>query len=104
VWDWSFAADPIRAREFVNIRHASRAGITLIGSGTETVTTAPYFHPNQIVHLSNGQLIRADRTGRLSLGVNLGPAHTLQQYTAAADLAEATTGGYWKSVAITFDT
>jgi hypothetical protein len=45
VWGWTFEADANRATESLDIRDASKAGLALTGSGTETVTTAGYFHP-----------------------------------------------------------
>lgn len=83
VWGWRFAADPDRAPEFLEIEDASRAGLTLTGSGTETVTTAPYFQPGQRVR-TGGEALEADGGGRLTLSVDLGPPHDMQQYRPGA--------------------
>jgi S-formylglutathione hydrolase FrmB len=93
VWDWSFTADPGRAAEFLDITHTSATGITLTGSGLETVTTAPNFTPGHTVALSDGRHIVADPAGRITFTVDLGPAHHLQQYTAQQRAAEAAAHG-----------
>ncbi|MEC3919359.1 alpha/beta hydrolase [Nocardia sp. CDC160] len=83
VWGWDFAADPQRAAEFLDIRSASRSGLTLTGSGTETVTTAGYYPPGASVRIDDGTQVReivSDASGRLTFTVDLGPAHTVQQY------------------------
>jgi diacylglycerol O-acyltransferase / trehalose O-mycolyltransferase / mycolyltransferase Ag85 len=87
VWGWKFRADPKRADEFLEIRKASRAGFTLTGSGTENVVTARYFTPGQRVAVTGAlpALARAGKHGRLRLRVDLGPAHTDPQFTAAGD-------------------
>ena len=41
VWGWTFAADPARAPEFLDVRNASGDGLKLTGSGHEAVITAP---------------------------------------------------------------
>jgi S-formylglutathione hydrolase FrmB len=85
-WGWSFTADPKRAAEFLDIHNASSAGLTLTGSGTEHVTTAPLFAPGTTIHIAGATTssARADGTGRISLDVKLGSAHRSQQYTPAA--------------------
>lgn len=87
VWGWKFRADPKRADEFLEIRKASRAGFTLTGSGTENVITARYFKPGQRVFVTGAlpARARAGKHGRVRLRVDLGPAHTDPQFTAAGD-------------------
>jgi S-formylglutathione hydrolase FrmB len=104
VWGWDLHADPGRAAEFLDIQNASCAGLTLRGSGAETVTTAPCFIPGERVSLdagNRGRVLRADGSGRLTFGVDLGPAHTFQQYTAAERMAEVAAGsGYWRTTRV----
>jgi hypothetical protein len=99
VWGWTFDADPARAGEFLDIRDASCNGLTVQGSGVEMITTAPCFNPGEPVRFNGGprvRVLRADRSGRLTFGVELGPAHTLQQYTLAEVATEAAGGtDYW---------
>jgi len=103
VWGWNFAADPARAAEFLDITDASCRGVTLTGSGTEAVTTAPCFPPHARVAISGGDVVTADRDGRVHLTVDLGPPHTDQQYTAPAVAAEALAGpNYWVTRRVTF--
>jgi S-formylglutathione hydrolase FrmB len=87
VWGWKFRADPKRADEFLELRRASRAGFTLTGSGTENVVTPPLFAPGQAVRVAGAlpALAHAGPHGRLRLRVDLGPAHTDPQFTAAGD-------------------
>jgi S-formylglutathione hydrolase FrmB len=84
-WGWQFTADATRAPEMLDVRGASVRGVTLTGSGHEAVTTGPLFEPGEWVGISgadtSGRRIRADRAGRLSFAVDLGPAHTLEEGT-----------------------
>lgn len=94
-WGWTFAADPDRAPEFLDIRGAAPTGVTLTGSGLTTVTTAAYFTPHQPVQVTVGTLSQrlfAGDDGRLTFTVDLGPAHQGQQYRAENLLAEAMPG------------
>lgn len=105
VWDWTFSADPRRAKEFLDIRGASASGVTLTGSGRETVTTAPYFAPFSTVQLTNAQesSVTADSAGRITFHVNLGPPHSLQQYTVLQRVAEMSSlGNYWITRSVRF--
>jgi hypothetical protein len=103
VWDWTFRADARRAGEFLDIASASRNGVTLTGSGTETVTTARLFEAGQLVHLSDGRIVRADDEGRITFAVGLGPAHRSQQFTPGAETAEELAGGrYWRTRTVRF--
>jgi S-formylglutathione hydrolase FrmB len=97
VWGWSFAADPRRALEFLRVSGASRGGLTLTGSGTETVTTAPFYRRARKVVVSvNGvaERVRPDRSGRITFAVDLGPPHTTQQYRGVAGESRP---GYFQS-------
>ena len=80
-WGWTFRADPRRAPEFLEARGVSRGGLTLIGSGSTTVVTAPLFEPGEAVRVE-GALpadARAGDDGRLTIAADLGaPAATAQ--------------------------
>jgi S-formylglutathione hydrolase FrmB len=91
VWKWRFRADPQRAAEFLDVRGASARGARLIGSGTEAVRTAPFFGAHQRVRLHGAVegSARANRSGRIAFDVDLGPAHTTQEYSPGNEAAEA---------------
>jgi S-formylglutathione hydrolase FrmB len=86
IWGWTIRSDPKRALEFLQLRGASRRGITLTGSGTTTVTTPRFFRGHRPVAVTAGGRTRSvvPRRGRLRLTVDLGPAHAAQQYTPDA--------------------
>ena len=84
VWGWTFAADPRRALEFLRVQDAGAGGLTLVGSGTTTVTTAPLFAGARSVDvIQHGQTrtVTPDRSGRITFTVDLGPPHQIQQFT-----------------------
>jgi hypothetical protein len=98
IWGWDTAADPARALEFLQIRHAGRHGLTLVGSGTTTVTTPPFFKGVDAVRvISDGKTrtVAPDGEGRLRFGVDLGAPHPDQQDTAAARLDGQDSAGYF---------
>ena len=98
VWGWRVDADPARALEFLQLREASRAGATLVGSGTTTVTTPPYFRGAHAVDVVAGGTTRAvtpQPDGRLRFTVDLGPAHPDQEYGAAAQAAGEDQAAYF---------
>jgi S-formylglutathione hydrolase FrmB len=79
-----------KALEFSHLS-ATRHGFVLSGSGSARVRTAPLLRPKRkyrvSVHSTGGTRTitrRADRRGRLHLGVPLGPSNTSQQYTVGA--------------------
>ena len=105
VWDWTFAADPQRALEFLSVSAAGRKGVTLEGSGTEMVTTAPLFRKYRTVDVTAGGVTRRVKTtkaGRLRFSVALGVAHPAQQYTPAALAAGQGKPGYFTTSSVTF--
>lgn len=106
VWDWTVVADDARAAEFLELRDASCAGLTLKGSGTTFVTTAPCFHAGAAVLISEGdesRTVTSDAEGRLSFSVALGAPHSHQQYSPDARLAEASDAGYWTTRTVTLE-
>lgn len=85
IWGWHIDADPARALEFLQLRHAGRHGLTLIGSGATQVTTPPFFDPADAIDvISPGgtTTVTPDADGRLHFSVDLGTAHPDQQDTA----------------------
>jgi S-formylglutathione hydrolase FrmB len=107
VWDWTFAADPSRAPEFLEAQGVGRDGLTLTGSGTESVRTPRFFSPGELVTVegaANSALrVRAAGDGRLTFPVDLGPAHTLEQDTAAQVAAQANNPGYFVTRQVRFE-
>jgi len=98
IWGWSFKADPRRAEEFLDIHAASPHGVTITGSGTETVTTAAYFRGlDRVDVIGDGGMrsVRPSRSGQVTFGVDMGPPHPDQQYTEQAVLAGQDQPGYF---------
>jgi S-formylglutathione hydrolase FrmB len=99
VWGWTFGADPARAPEFLDVRGASELGVQVTGSGTESLLTGALFRPRQWVMVGGAgsmpQAVQADDAGRIAFGVDLGPAHTLEEYTPAEQAAAAANAGYF---------
>ena len=90
--------DPARALEFLQLDHAGRHGLTLVGSGTTTVTTPPFFRDDDAVDVvtSDGnQVVSPDGDGRLTFRVGLGAPHPNQQDTAASRAAGDGSPGYF---------
>jgi S-formylglutathione hydrolase FrmB len=105
-WGWSFDVLGGRAPEFLDVTGASARGLSLIGSGTVRVTTAPLFDSHERVVVSGlGDLpttLHADAAGRLSFEVMLGAPHLLEQYTAAGQAAAAAQSRYFATRDIAF--
>jgi len=83
VWGWQIRADRRRALEFLRLTRAGRSGLTLTGSGRTTVTTPPLFRGVRRVRLSGTgatAAARPDARGRIRFTVDLGRAHTTQEY------------------------
>jgi S-formylglutathione hydrolase FrmB len=90
IYGWRVKVDR-PALEFSELRGVGRHGFELHGSGTAVVTTAAYYRPGQalVVGLRNlngnqVRLVRADRAGRLSLTLTLGPGNPYQEYSLQA--------------------
>lgn len=81
-WGWTFRADERRAPELLEVRGASRSGLLLVGSGTETVVTGPLFRPRALVRVTGARpaRARADSRGRLTVAVDLGPPNAAAQF------------------------
>lgn len=107
VWGWTFAADPGRAPEFLDVRDASSRGLTVTGSGTESIVTASLFSHGQRVRIvgagSGPQIVRADAAGRLAFTIDLGRAHALEQDTPAELAAAAADPGYFATRRVRFE-
>lgn len=87
VYDWSVAADPNRAPEFLDLRDVNDTGLTITGSGTTTVTTPPLFQGSAPVTVTSNAImskVRPDSAGRITFTVDLGPADQQQEYTSGA--------------------
>jgi S-formylglutathione hydrolase FrmB len=98
VWGWHVAADPARALEFLQLDHAGRHGLTLVGSGTTHVTTPPFFRGIDavaVVTADGTRVLSPDDNGRLDFSVNLGAPHPDQQDTAASRAAGDGAPGYF---------
>ena len=99
VWGWQFRADPGRAPEFLDIRHASDEGLRATGSGATRITSAPVFQRGERVRVAGAGplplVVRAGCDGRLTFTVDLGPAHSLEQDTDAQRAAAAADPNYF---------
>ncbi|MDQ3933102.1 MAG: esterase family protein, partial [Actinomycetota bacterium] len=82
-WGWTFRADARRAPEFLEVRGASAEGLTLIGSGTETVVTPRLFEPGARVRVEGAApaTATADAEGRLTVAVDLGEPAASPQFS-----------------------
>jgi len=83
--------------EFSTLGHAGRRGFVLQGSGSATVTTpASYRHGKRYkvkIRWQGGKTaraVRADRRGRLTIKVPLGPSDTIQEYSIDGSTAGTT--------------
>lgn len=86
VYGWEVRTDRRRALEFLQLTGVSRRGLTLTGSGTTSVTTAPLFTGVHQVLLTGAEqrAVTPDLSGRITFTVDLGAADTDQQYTLTA--------------------
>lgn len=107
IWDHQIEVER-DVREFLDLTDVTRTGFTVQGSGEARITTAPRYAAGH-AYLIEGAAeeafdVVADRSGRLTIPVDLGPSHTHDQFSTEADLAEQQ-GGYWvtRSVTITDD-
>lgn len=106
IYGFRFSNDAQRAVEFLTLTDVSRDGMTVRGSGTLEVRTPARYVPRRAYKVRGTglgeQVVKAGRRGRLAFEVDLGPAHTANQGSAAAVAAEAATaGGYWTTRTMT---
>jgi diacylglycerol O-acyltransferase/trehalose O-mycolyltransferase len=104
VWGWWFEADRGRAREFLDVRTAGRAGLRLTGSGLTGVRTTQLFAPGQVVRLEGAStpIATADDRGRIAFTVDLGPPHEHEQYTIQARAAGQGEADYFRTRTVRF--
>ena len=92
MWGYDVAVDRAE-REFLDLTDVSVGGLRVKGTGTVTVTTAGRYAPGASYAISGTGLddttVTADNVGRLTLAVDLGPAHDVEQYSPEARLQEA---------------
>jgi S-formylglutathione hydrolase FrmB len=105
VYGWRVAVDR-PALEFSELRNASRRGFSLLGSGSATVATPRLYAPGAkvVATVRNGsgtstRTLTADRAGRVSVAVPMGPGNPSQEYSPAA--AQAGTAVYVAKVTLT---
>jgi diacylglycerol O-acyltransferase/trehalose O-mycolyltransferase len=87
LWGWSFRTAGGVA-EFTYLAGVGRGGLTVSGSGTLRVITAPLYPPGSrwiITAARNRRVLKASRTGRLSFPIELGPANAAQQTSFPSD-------------------
>ncbi|MBN8867146.1 MAG: prolyl oligopeptidase family serine peptidase [Solirubrobacterales bacterium] len=80
VWGWDVDVDPRRALEFLRLKGGDSA-VTVEGSGRTSLTTPAWYRGLKTVDVG-GVPVRPRADGRLRFAVDLGPAHTVQQYTS----------------------
>lgn len=126
VWGWSFTAHR-PAVELLDLTGVSPAGLSLTGSGPVDVVTPPAYEPGTTYLLTSraaGVLtvpvglvpplgtvgagpvaerqVLADDAGRLAFTVDLGPPHTVNQWSPEGVLAEAAApGAYLRTATVT---
>lgn len=83
IWGWQIKADPDRALEFMTVEGGGNA-LSLTGTGKTSVISPPLYKGLKKVDV-NGKVTVPSADGRLAFKVDLGKAHTVQQYTAGAD-------------------
>lgn len=105
VWGWSVRADPSRALESLALRDAGPSGLTVVGSGRTSIASPPYFAGLAAVDVAvdgRTQTLTPSGDGRLHFDIDLGPAHSAQQYTDASRAAGDGTAGYFTSRSVAF--
>lgn len=101
-WDVVFQR---AAAEFGSVEVRSPNRFTVTGSGLATVTTPAVFARRAMYNVTTGSasaLVRTDNAGRLHLRVDLGPSHSAQEFTPAAQAQETASGAaYFRTAAVT---
>ena len=100
IYDYTFTNDPQRATEFLTLADVSAGGLTVRGSGLVTVETAARYVPRRAYSVAGAdgsvQRVVADRAGRLTFAVDLGPAHASNEGSPQVLVDEAAAAGsYW---------
>lgn len=92
-WDWQVDVVDRPVNEFVELRRATTDGFVLKGSGRLRVRSAAAFCPGRgydvraervrapAAPVVTSARVSADRSGRLSVDVDLGPAHALEDWS-----------------------
>jgi hypothetical protein len=72
--------------EFLDLFDVGADGLTLVGTGRATVTTAGVYEPGAPYRVTGATepLVLADAAGRLELVVDLGASHPAEQFSLAA--------------------
>jgi hypothetical protein len=87
-----------QASEFLDMLKVGPSGMTLQGSGKVTVVTPRLYEAGRRYTIDGTggppQVATADRGGRLTIKVDLGPSHEAEQYQPQGRAMEAS-GGYW---------
>ena len=80
-------------REFLDLTDVTVNGLHVRGTGQATITTAGRYAPGRAYRVSGAGLpdatVVADRAGRLTIVVDLGPGHEVEQYSPEARVEEA---------------
>jgi hypothetical protein len=92
VWGYDVAVDrPVR--EFLDLTDVTTQGLHVKGTGKVTITSAARYGRGKRYRISGTGLpdatVRADRAGRLTFTVDLGPGHQAEQYSPEARAQEA---------------
>lgn len=82
IWGWQLTADPARALEFLSVER-NGGEMTFSGSGSTRVVTPVIYRGLKKVDV-NGKATKVAADGRLRFNVDLGPAHTVQQFRPEA--------------------
>lgn len=105
-WDWSFDVLGGRGPEFLDITDASAHGLSLTGSGTVHVATAPLFGRHERVVVSGlgdqPTTVHADDAGRIFFDVTLEAPHRLEEFTGAELAAAAAHPHYFATTNVVF--
>ena len=88
VWGYDVRVDR-KVREFLDLEDVTAAGLRIRGTGRATVTTAARYTPGAPYRASGIGTVVADAAGRLTFTVDLGPSHTVEQYSPKARVLEA---------------
>lgn len=92
VWGYDVAVTRPE-REFLDLTDVGVNGLHVKGTGAVTITTAGRYIPGATYVIAGTGLddttVTADNLGRLTLAVDLGPAHDVEQYSPEARLQEA---------------